>query len=535
MKFKPLLFILVLLLFIGNSVVASPPDDETTRLLLSAGDKAMSGGREHYREALAKYTEAHVRSPRSERALYSRAQLLALLGEYKAALVDLDALLEQSPKHLQGLILRVSLNVQRGALEAALLDSAKLVKVYDLLGKVDKRREVQSQMVKLKHYYNRWQSLSDIMEAPLIDYQPTVQNTGMRRRYEECVELLEHIIRDFAMDSLNLRLRRASCALAAGDNQVVSNEVRRVLARDSQSLVAIVLNAKALRGLGSLDQCRSELRRCLSINPEFAPCAKLNRLVRNQQKHAENIARSISEKNFNRAVSEITAAMKEEEHPPNEEQLSAWLCKAYVGLLDTVKGHQECGRALKLLGDTSPAAADVHLDLAELFLMEDDLDKATQEAKKAKELDPRSDKADSLLHKIENIRRNGKRKDYYRILGVPKTASAQEIRRVYRKLAKEYHPDQLRSKDLSDEERSVMDKRFRDMNEAKEVLLDEEKRARYDAGEDVMRPQGQGGGGQPFYGQRFHFSTNGFPEEFAKHFFHQQGGGGGGQTFFHFR
>ncbi|CCW67855.1 unnamed protein product [Phytomonas sp. Hart1] len=533
--FRSFLPVFILLLFLSNCLNVSASEDETIRLLLTAGDKAMSRGREHYREALAKYTEAYMRSPRNERSLYSRAQLLFLLGEVKAALVALETLLTLSPKHPQGLALRISLNVQSGELKAALLDSIELEKIYGSLGKVDKQKELQNQVVKLRHYHNKWQSLSDIMQASLIDYKPAAHDIGLRRRYEECVELLEHVIRDFTMDSLNLRLRRASCALAAGDNQALSNEIRRVLARDSQNLVAIALNAKALRGLGSIDQCRSELQRCLSINPEYAPCARLNRLVRNQQKHVKNILRWISEKNFKQVVSEISAAKEGEEHPPNEEQLSAWLCEAYVGLLDTVNGRQECMKALKLLGDKSPAAVDVHLNLAELFLLEDDLDKATQEAKAAKELDPQSDKADTLLHRIENIRRNGNRKDYYKILGVTKTASASDIRRVYRKLAKEYHPDLLRSKDLSDEERAVMDKRFRDMNEAKEVLLDEEKRARYDAGEDVMRPQGQGSTGQPFYGQRFHFPSRGFPEGFARNFFHQQGGGGSGQTFFYFQ
>ena len=64
-------------------------------------------------------------------------------------------------------------------------------------------------------------------------------------------------------------------------------------------------------------------------------------------------------------------------------------------------------------------------------------------------------------------------KDYYKILGIDKKASQEEIKKVYRKLAKKYHPD------ANPGDKKAEDK-FKDISEAYEVLSDKEKRSKYD-------------------------------------------------------
>ncbi len=64
-------------------------------------------------------------------------------------------------------------------------------------------------------------------------------------------------------------------------------------------------------------------------------------------------------------------------------------------------------------------------------------------------------------------------KDYYEVLGVPRTASADEIRKEFRKLARRYHPDVAKDKKTAED-------KFKEVNEAYEVLSDPEKRKKYD-------------------------------------------------------
>jgi len=113
------------------------------------------------------------------------------------------------------------------------------------------------------------------------------------------------------------------------------------------------------------------------------------------------------------------------------------------------------------------------------------------------------------------------KRDYYDVLGVSKSASADEIKKAYRRLAMKFHPDR------NEEDEGVSEKKFKEAKEAYEVLKDGDKKARYDQfGHDGL----QGGpGGQGSY------SAEGFGDIFGDVFGDIFGGsrrGGGGPQVF---
>lgn len=111
------------------------------------------------------------------------------------------------------------------------------------------------------------------------------------------------------------------------------------------------------------------------------------------------------------------------------------------------------------------------------------------------------------------------KRDYYEVLGVDRNASEDEIKKAYRKLAKQYHPD------LHPDDKAA-EAKFKEANEAYEVLSDAEKKAKYDrfghAGVDPTYGAGQGGGG---YGGGF---GGGFDFDLGDIFSNIFGGGFGG-------
>jgi curved DNA-binding protein len=125
-------------------------------------------------------------------------------------------------------------------------------------------------------------------------------------------------------------------------------------------------------------------------------------------------------------------------------------------------------------------------------------------------------------------------KDYYKSLGVPRTASADEIRKAFRALARKYHPDVAKDK-------ATAESRFKEINEAYEVLGDPEKRKKYDElgadwkqGAQFRPPPGWGNAGwnvrskQPgSEGYDFHFGGTGFSDFFEQVFGSAARGGRG--------
>jgi curved DNA-binding protein len=120
-------------------------------------------------------------------------------------------------------------------------------------------------------------------------------------------------------------------------------------------------------------------------------------------------------------------------------------------------------------------------------------------------------------------------RDYYEVLGVERSATEDELRKAFRKLARKYHPDVA-------EDEVVGEEKFKELNEAYEVLSDPEKRGKYDTlgpnwehmGDFTPPPGARGFGGSSAGGgaHEYHFEGTGF-SDFFEHLFGRRSAGGG--------
>ena len=171
----------------------------------------------------------------------------------------------------------------------------------------------------------------------------------------------------------------------------------------------------------------------------------------------------------------------------------------------------DCERALSL----DPSYLKARKTLARALGSSGDWEAAVKEFKSIAESNPSEPGISKDIRDAELELKKSKRKDYYKILGVEKDASDNDIKKAYRKLAIVHHPD----KNPDDQDAAA---RFKEIGEAYETLSDGEKRARYDSGEDLIDPSEMfGAGGSPFGGGGGGMNIS--PEML----FNMMGGGGG--------
>lgn len=262
----------------------------------------------------------------------------------------------------------------------------------------------------------------------------------------------------------------------------------------------------------SLNSALTHYRQGLHSDPEHKGLKKLFRQVKKLLKFMKNAEEEMARGEFAEAADDWQSALEvDTTHAQLNKDLYLQLCECRLKLKQYSEAQQACEDVMTI--DDSIALAYSKLSEAQLGL--EQFEEAVRSAKRAFELDDSSREFKEGVHRAEAALKQSKSKNYYKILGVARDANAKEIKKAYRKMALEWHPDKHGDKDEA--ERESVQKRFHDIAEAYEILSDEETRARYDRGEDVTGNAGAGQQSRPFNpfgngnffqqgGRTFHFN-----------------------------
>ncbi|KAK0771494.1 hypothetical protein LTR02_004098 [Friedmanniomyces endolithicus] len=341
--------------------------------------------------------------------------------------------------------------------------------------------------------------------------------------------------------ALDLRQRRARCRFERGEVMEGVSDLNHVLQINTGLTEPhLQIAAMTFYSMGETEKGVSAISKCLHHDPDNKACAKLRKSQKAIERTLKKINQFFEKRQYASAVKLLvpngedpgllqeikddTKAAREAGyiHPKAGEGLYSALiektCEAYTEMNNPKKAQQYCEEALTYNPNCLPAL----LNKAQRLIDSDDFDQAIGLINRAKEAHGGlTQKMQEMLQNAQTLLKRSKQKDYYKTLGVPRSADAREIKKAFRKLTVLHHPDKAQQNGMSAEEAQ---KGMAAINEAYEVLGDEEMKARYDGGVDPMDPQsGQGG---PFQASPFGHGPGGQPV-----FFRQSSGGGGGGSF----
>ena len=255
---------------------------------------------------------------------------------------------------------------------------------------------------------------------------------------------------------------------------------------------ALLLLARALVEIvGTLDAARSTLLGCLRYTsatlPGHAECAAalghVDALIASQ--HAADASRQQGDTAQLTAVLERLVAL--DARGPTGARAAHELCELGVEAREADAALRRCTLALSRLAhdpDTSDdLAAQLYGNRAWALSVLGRYDEALLEIGRAMELNGTDNGFVKLKSLIEQALSRTK-PDYYATLGVPRTATVEEIKEAFRRLARKWHPDKTQ-----DAQAQHM---FMQILEAYEVLVQPHLRERYDRGEDAHRPSAEG-------------------------------------------
>lgn len=409
-----------------------------------------------------------------------RAAAFVGMGRLTRALEDLDEVLRRKPKHEKSVVKKAQILIRLGR-----YDEAK--KALSDVGGKDAAKE------------------RDLAET-LLTMQLAVENHARARDFATAVRLLDDMVTAGAARE-SVALRKCKLLFEEGKHYEVVAEAMSILKRDGSDTDALLLRARSFFLLGELEGALNHLKKCLQVDPGHAECvAEMAKANAFHEVRSEAVAIFKS----NRYVESIDPLRKAIEAAKPVQvyvtELLRMLCEAYARGGTTMdqwqSGVRVCGEAAAEEGVANEQFLEWRGDLNQKL---GNWNEAIQDFTSVLSKQPNNMRMRQRIQDVQNQKKIAERKDYYKILGIPRDANTRQVKTAFRKLALQWHPDKHDEGEATEKANQM----FQDLNEAYDVLSNPEKRGRYDRGEDVEGPPQQQGfhqGFNPFGGGgQFHF------------------------------
>lgn len=475
---------------IFNLVLADTAADhlEFAKKLLNAGK---------YSDALPHFHEAINNDPNNYLTYFKRATVFLALNRPNSALDDLNKALELNPKFTSALSQRANLHVKMGNLDQAHID-------YERYLTAEPDNNDAAMM------YSRIEQVKDDVM--------TLQDYFDEGNYQAALKSLEPIIELMPFSLELLRLRAGAFERVGDIRRAISDY--RTIAKLSVDTATYLTIAKLCYSLGEVEESLNNVRECLKLDPDHKSCMDFYKPTKKLNNHIQSMLSYKSSKENDDCYSQGKNALKvlkeNSKQTPLIYSIQSVMCNCMSKAGDFNKGLKVCDEALENSAEGGIEGIaidkpDLICDKADLLADKEDYNEALklyQESQKMRQ----SKRARDGVEKMKRLQKQSKKRNYYKILGVDRNASEDEINRAYRKLAAKWHPDRHQEA----EAKKKAEKTFMDIADAKAVLTDPEKRQIFDRGEDPLDPESkQHHAPHGFYGDPFgQFGGGGYTFKF---------------------
>ncbi|XP_042199163.1 dnaJ homolog subfamily C member 7 [Callorhinchus milii] len=410
-----------------------------------------------YNEAYNYYTKAIDMCPKSASYYGNRAATLMMLCRFREALEDAQQAVRLDDTFMRG-------HLREGKCHLSLGNAMAAGRCFQRV------LELEPSSTQAVHELKNAEALLEYERMAEVDFE--------KRDFRKVVFCMDRAL-EFAPACHRFKMLKAECLALLGrypDAQSVASDILRM---DSTNADALYVRGLCLYYEDCIEKAVQFFVQALRMAPDHEKARLACRNAKALRAKKEEGNSAFKEGSFDKAYGLYTEALKIDQN--NIKTNAKLYCnRGTVGskLNKMPQAIEDCTNAIKL----DETYIKAYMRRAQCYMDTEQYEEAARDYEKIYQAE-KTKEHKQLLKNAQLELKKSKRKDYYKVLGVDKNASEDEIKKAYRKRALMHHPD--RHSSSSPEMQKEEEKKFKEVGEAFSILSDQKKKARYDSGQDL--------------------------------------------------
>lgn len=435
----------------------APPDENSVMAEEKKAEGNQQYSRKNYEEAVKLYTEAIELAPEVVRYYGNRSAAHMMLSAYDKALEDAQSAIKLDENFLKGYYRAAKCHLAMGSIKNAIMYLEKV------LEKDPKNKDAQN----------------DLRTTQMVqEYESSAFKAYDKKEYGKVVFCMKRIL-EVCPACMTYQVLKAEALCLMRKYSESITDVQNILRSDPLNSDALYVKGLCLYYQDIVDKAYQHFNAVLRNDPDHTKAMLALKKAKRLQSKKQEGNESFSKGQYHKAYDIYTEALQID--PVNKAtNAKLYYNRALVGskLKKTEEAIDDCNQAIEL----DHAYLKAYITRARCYMESEKYEEAVRDYEKVFKMN-RCREYRRLLEDAKLELKKSKRKDYYKILGVSKGATEDEIKKAYRKEALKHHPD--RHSGATEEEKKAEEVLFKEVNEAYSILSDQRKRARYDSGQDL--------------------------------------------------